>query len=186
MSVRLFVLTLQQSTRTHFVDAEINKSLLTDLLSSGTFRYLFCWNTLLVASVIEWINKPTSFTAAVELSSLHSIGELSPQWSTVFPHTALELENVNSIQQYPSGCSLDNACFSISRLPLTLSPRNLSYLPTSSQQCVLRERMSARLIVNLTAIQMQAAQRSIVKLRKIVAGGLYPRRPLVASAPVLD
>lgn len=108
-----------------------------------------------------------------------------PQCSTVFPvstHTALELENV-SIQQYRFGCSLDYVCSSISRLPLTLSPRNLSYLPTSSQQCVLRERMSARLIVNLTASQMQSvcANRSIVKLRKIEAGGLYPDATLKQS-----
>lgn len=79
------------STRTHFVDDEINKSLHTDLLSSGTFRYLFWWNTLLVASVIEWINKPTSVTAAVARSSLHSIGEQSlsaPRYSQ-YPHTQL-------------------------------------------------------------------------------------------------
>ncbi|KAL1274078.1 hypothetical protein QQF64_026892 [Cirrhinus molitorella] len=74
-------------------------------------------------------------------------------------------------QQHPSR---DNVCSSISRLPLTLSPRNLSYIPTPSQQCVLR------FTVRLTVSQMQSAQRSIVKLREIV-GGLYPHRPLVEA-----
>lgn len=93
-----FVLKLQQSTRTHFVDVEINKSLLTDLLSSGTFRYLFWWNTLLVASVTEWINKPTSFTAAVELSSLHSIGEQSSVLHSIPTHSS----GARKRQQYPT------------------------------------------------------------------------------------
>lgn len=156
------------------MDVKINKSLLTDLL---TFRYLFWRNTLSVASVIEWINKPTSFTAAVALSSLHSIGEQSsaPQFS----HTQLWRSKTSTVS---NSIHLDYVCSSISRLPLTLSPRNLSYLPTF-QQCVLRERMSARLIVNLAAIQMQSALRSIVKRGKIVAGGLYPHKPTLKQSP---
>lgn len=173
VSVRLLVLKLPLPTRTHFVDVQINQSLFTDLLSSDTFRYLFWLSILLVSSVNEWINKPTSFTAAVALSFLHSIGEQS---STLHSQPTVFLHKPVIFQQHPSGSSLDNECSSISRLSLTLSPRNLSYLPTSSQQCVLR----ARFTVHLTVSQMQSAQRSIVKLRETV-GGLYPHRPLVEA-----
>lgn len=104
-------------------------------------------------------------------------------WRTVLDAPAHSIPKPVIFQQHPSGSSRNNVCSWVSRLPLARSPRNLAYLPTSSQQCVPRERKSARFTVHLTASQMQSAQRSIVKLRETV-GGVYSHRPLVvAEAP---